>query len=284
MNWNDYEKEIHHYFVRTYPNADISYNVTVKGRYSQTERQIDILIEDYVAGSRIRIVVDGKFFSQKIDVKNVEAFIGMLNDCEVNKGLLITQEGYTEAAVKRAHHDPLDIDLDILNFRELSQFQNYGGIPFSGSYGIIAPAPFGWIIDATSREGMLASFYQRGLTFEEALKSKEWIYVNIMQKDNVIKSLDDLLKRQKEYTVIDFPKAKIGFLPTIKREGVKTKLRTIEISSYPTIEYTGFVEFDEFIFFAVLFTPLELKKKNIRKLEEIMLNVFPLNVIQPKIQ
>lgn len=282
MNWKDYEKEIHDYFAKAYPNADISHDVKVKGRYSQTERQIDILIEDYVAGNRIRIVVDGKFFSQKIDVKNVEMFIGMLNDCEVNKGLLITQEGFSEAAIKRAHYDPLDIDLDILNFKDLDQFQNYGGMPYCGDHGVIASAPFGWIIDATSRENMLATFYQRGLTFEEALISKEWIYVNIMGKDNTIKSLDDFLEQQKEYTIRDFPDAKIGFLPTIKREGKMTKLRTIEIATYPTIEYTGFVEFDEFIFFAVLFTPLELKRKNIRKLEEIMLNALPLNIIQAK--
>lgn len=282
MNWKDYEKEIHDYFTKTYPNADISHNVKVKGRYSQTERQIDILIEDYVAGNRIRIVVDGKFFSEKIDVKNVEMFIGMLNDCEVNKGLLITQEGFSEAAIKRAHYDPLDIDLDILNFKDLDQFQNYGGMPYSGDHGVIASAPFGWIIDGTSRQNMLATFYQRGLTFEEAVKSKEWIYVNIMSKDNTIKSLEDFLEQQKEYTIKDFPNAKIGFLPTIKREEKKTKLRTIEIASYSTIEYTGFVEFDEFIFFAVLFTPLELKRKNIRKLEEIMLNALPLNIIQAK--
>jgi len=282
MNWKDYEKEIQDYFTNAYPKADISHNVKILGRYSQTERQIDILIEDYVAGNRIRIVVDGKYFSEKIDVKNVEMFIGMLNDCEVNKGILISHEGFTEAAIKRAHYDPLDIDLDILNFKDLNQFQNYGGIPFCGDHGVIAPAPFGWIIDGTSRQNMLATFYQRGLTFEEAVKSKEWIYVNIMSKDSTVKSLDDFLELQKEYTMRDFPNAKIDFLPTVKREGRESKLRTIEIASYPTIEYTGFVEFEEFIFFAVLFTPLELKRKNIRKLEEIMLNALPLNIIQVK--
>src|SRR4051812_28960690 len=98
MNWKDYEKEIHTYFKTAYPNADILHNTTVVGRYSKVARQIDVLIEDYVAGNRLRIVVDGKFFSEKIDVKNVEMFIGMLNDCEVNKGLLITHEGYSQAA------------------------------------------------------------------------------------------------------------------------------------------------------------------------------------------
>lgn len=278
MNWKEYELEIHNYFARTYPNAQISHNVTVKGRYSQVLRQVDILIEDYVVGNRIRIIVDGKFFSKKIDVKDVEMFVGMLNDCEVNKGLLITQEGYSDAAIRRAHFDPLDIDLDILNFKDLGQFQSLGGLPYSGDHGVVVPAPFGWIIDGTSRENMLATFYQRGLTFEKAVESHEWIYVNIIAKDNEIKSINDLVKQQNQYTISDFPDAIIDFLPTVKRDGVAIKLRTIEIGSYPTIEYTGFAEFDDFIFFAVLFSPLELKKKNIRKLEEILLGVLPLNI------
>lgn len=278
MNWKDYEKEIHDYFRTAYPKADISHNVKVVGRYSKVERQIDVLIEDYVAGNRMRIVVDGKFFSERIDVKHVEMFIGMLNDCEVNKGLLITQEGYTYAAVNRAHSDPLDIDLDILNFKELHKFQSVGGIPYNADYGVIVPAPFGWIIDGTSREGMSATFYQRGLTFEEAVNSLEWMYVIISSKDDEIKTLNDLKNYQQDYTLINYPDAKIAYIPTVKREGANTLLRTIDIEHYPTTEYTGFVEFEEFMLVCVLFTPIELKRKNIRKLEEIMLNAIPMKI------
>jgi hypothetical protein len=249
MNWKDYEKEIHNYFKSAYPNADILPNATITGRYSKVARQIDVLIEDYVAGNRMRIVIDGKFFSEKIDVKHVEMFIGMLNDCEANKGLLITQEGYSKAAVNRAHSDPLDIDLDILNFKELHQFQSIGGITYSDKFGVAAPAAFGWIIDGTKREGMLATFYQRGLTFEEAVNSSEWIYVNIVSKDSDITCLNDLLEYQKGYTLNDHPNANIEYVRTVKREGTNTVIRTIVIPTYPTTEYTAFVEFEQFIFF-----------------------------------
>jgi hypothetical protein len=281
MNWKDYEKEINDYFRTAYPKADISHNIKIIGRYSKVERQIDVLIEDYVAGHRMRIVVDGKFFSEKIDVKQVEMFIGMMNDCEVNKGLLITTEGYTYAAVNRAHYDPLDIDLDILNFKDLHEFQSIGGIPYNADFGVIVSPPFGWIIDGTTREGMSATFYQRGLTFQEAVNSLEWMYVIICSKDDNIKSLDDLTKLQRDYTLINHSDAKIDFLPTIKREGTNTRLRTIETRDYPTIEYTGFVEFEEFMFVCVLFTPAELKRKNIRKLEEVMLNAIPMKIFKP---
>jgi hypothetical protein len=278
MKWKEYEIEIANYFKETFPNAKISHNVKLIGRYSKIERQIDILIEDYVAGNRISVVVDCKFFSEKIDVKDVEMFIGMLNDCEANKGLLITQEGFSQAAVNRAYYDTIDIDLDILNFKDLKQFQGFEAIPYSGKNGVILPSPFGWIIDATRRGGMLATLYQRGLTLEDAAKNKEWMYVNIMSKNKDIKNLDSFLEYQKNEVIGKFSDAKICFLPTITRNDANVKLREIEISSYPTTEYTGFVEFDNFIFFSVLFTPKELKKRNIRKLEEVLLRVLPLNI------
>lgn len=281
MNWKDYEVEIYDYFKDMFHNADISHNVTVLGRYSKVERQIDILIEDYVAGNRMRIVVDGKYFSEKIDVKDVEMFIGMLNDCEANKGLLITQEGFSQAAIRRAHFDPIDIELDILNFKNLYQFQGFLGLPSSGKHGVILPAPFGWIIDATKRPNMLATLYERGLNLEQAGESKEWMYVNIRSKDEQIKTLDDFLKFQEDYILKDFPDAKISFMPSIKRDDASIKLRVLSIESYPTTEYTGFVNFDDFIFFCVLFTPEELTKKNIRKLESILKRVLPFNVIRP---
>jgi hypothetical protein len=40
--------------------------------------------------------------------------------------------------------------------------------------------------------------------------------------------------------------------------------------SYSTPEYTGFVEFDRFVLMCVMFSPLELEKKNIRKLRGVL--------------
>lgn len=260
MNWKDYEKEIYSHFRAQFPNAEISHNVKVKGRYSKVDRQIDILIEDYIAGNRIRIVIDGKYFSKKIDVKDVEMFIGMLNDCEANKGLLITQKGYSEVFIYRAYHDPIDIELDIYNFKSLSEFQGFTSIEFNDGHGVIINAPFGWIVDQTSRENVLATLYQRGLTLELAQKSNEWMYVSIKSKSVGIQNIKQLIDFQNLNVIKHFPNAKIKSLPTIKRDDVNIELRSIEVDGYPTIEYNGFVEFEEFIFFCVMFTP-ELVKK-----------------------
>ena len=92
MNWKKYEKEIHQYFLDNYSGASIRHDVKVYGRYSKKDRQIDILIEDEVAGYPIKVAVDAKNFSKKINVKCVESFISMLEDIDVHQGLLITMK------------------------------------------------------------------------------------------------------------------------------------------------------------------------------------------------
>jgi tetratricopeptide (TPR) repeat protein len=278
MNWKDYEKEILSQFQEMYPAADITFDAKIKGRYSNIERQIDVLIEDYAAGENIRIMVDAKYFSRNVDVKGVESFIGMMEDVCVDKGLLITQKGYSDAAINRAHNDPRRIELDILNFEELRKFQGFVALPYSGEHGVILPSPFGWIIDAERRHGTLATLYQRGLTFDDAVKRNEWMYINIFSKTKDINSLDIFLKTQELRTLDEFPKAKINYRKTIKRNEFKTLIREIEIDSYPTIEYTAFVESDDSIFFCVLFTPDELKEKNIKKLQYIISRVKFFNI------
>lgn len=275
MNWSDYENEIFEFFRSTFPDAEIRRNVPVEGRYSKVSRQIDILIEDYIAGNRFRTIVDGKFFSSKIDVKEVECFIGMLNDVEAHKGILITQKGYSKAAINRAHYDQLDLDLDILNFKELKQFQGVAAIPYAGSNAVLIPAPFGWVIDAKRREDFVAALYQRGLTLEDAAIQKEWMYINFWEKSPEAKTLEELTELQDERLREQFRNVKINYLQTIKRTDARVLLRKADIPSYPTPEYTGFIEFKDFIFFAALFTPVELAKRNIRKLEYVMAKVIP---------
>ena len=74
------------------------------GRYSHTNRQIDVLIESYIAGKKIRLIVDGKYFNKNIDVKAVEAFISMVEDVDAKQGILITSKGFSAAAINRAYY------------------------------------------------------------------------------------------------------------------------------------------------------------------------------------
>jgi hypothetical protein len=57
----------------------ITADTKITGQLSEVPRQIDILIEGNVSGiADVAIALDCKCFSRKVDVKNVEAFLGMV--------------------------------------------------------------------------------------------------------------------------------------------------------------------------------------------------------------
>jgi len=272
MNWKEYEQEIFERFSLEYPDAEISLDVKVDGRYSKRKRQVDILIEQYIAGNRIRIAIDAKYFNKNIDVKVVENYISMLSDIEAHKGLLITNVGYSQAAINRAYYDPSDIELDILNFDELKEFQTEVAIPFAGNNAVIMFAPFGWIIDVRTNRGQwLASLYQRGQEFDPNMD--EWIYVNLWDKTkNKDKIVDVLEIQKKEFKDGGFD-VDIELLPTIERNDSEIVLRKVKYRKHAIPEFTGFVEFDDFIFYAVLYSSVELSNKNIKKLENMLMTI-----------
>ena len=283
MDWIEYEKTIHEYLTKQYPNCNILHNQTLIGKMSQSDRQIDILIDESIAGHHIRIVIDSKFYKDtKIDVKDVESFLGMLADCEAHKGMLITTKGNTKGAINRAFYDSnKELELDILNFDDLKQFDGFGGIIYKGNCGAIISAPFGWILDgARTHPDFLAAFYQRGLDVMTAAKNKEWIYVNLELKSDSTKSLKDFLAFQESYTKIELPDSKIKYEERKINKDKTITFREISYEKHEHREITGFVEFDDFIFYAVLITPKELFVKNMRKLEFIIDRVYPMKVNQ----
>ena len=101
------------------------------------ERQIDLLVEERASDFAFRIVVDAKYRGRKIDVGDVEAFIGLTRDVEAHTGMMVALEGYTPAAINRAYYDDLDLILDVLNLDDLKVFQGPTAIPYSGEYGVV---------------------------------------------------------------------------------------------------------------------------------------------------
>ncbi len=280
-DWQEYEREIEEQFREAYPSAQITSNAKLVGKFSKVERQIDLLIEEQASDFAFRIVVDAKHRGRKIDVGDVEAFLGLTRDVEAHTGMMVALEGYTPAAVNRAHYDDLDVILDVLNLDELKAFQGPTAIPYAGEYGAWIVAPFGWVVDATKRPHMLCSLYQRGLSFEEAQRNDEWMYVNFWnKKDDAVNSLDALLKYQESYLLADSPDAEIRLLEGVPNQkvGAKTLIRRFRKKSWAGPEYTGFIDFESFVFMCVLFTPDQLERKNLRKLRFVLREAFPMTI------
>src|SRR6266850_5694006 len=109
--WLTYEGEVYEALKEHFPKADIRKNVRVKGRYSKRMRQIDVLIVQKTPTGPSKVVVDTKLFTRKLNVKDIDAFAGFVDDVGARQGLLITNKGYTRAAFRRAYYCPRDLEL-----------------------------------------------------------------------------------------------------------------------------------------------------------------------------
>lgn len=279
LDWKDYEKQIEAHFVEEYPSARITGNAKLPGRYSGIDRQIDLLIEVQACDLSFRIVVDAKCRNQRIDVNDLESFLGLVRDVGAHKAIMISTEGYTEAAIQRAYADDADVILDVLSFKELARFHAYSAIPYSGPFGVLLAAPLGWVVDATQGRHAAAWLYERGLTWEKSLESHECMYVNFWHKTEALYTLEWLLKHQEGYMRENRPNVQIDFVEAVYRAKGKTAIRVVRRPDLPNlVEYTGFVDFDQFILMCILLTRPELVEKNLSKLRFVLRKVLPLNI------
>ncbi len=275
MEWKDYENEVFTECSRVFRNSSIQSDVHVKGLYSKRMRQIDVLVEDEKG---VIYIFDAKKYNTKIDVKDVESFIGMIKDVGADYGVIVSDKGFSKAAINRAHLGEDNIEVDILSLNDLKIFQAECAIPYAGNNGIIVNAPFGWVIDGTRREHIVATTYQKGISYEEATLNKEWAYLNFWDKDDEIDSVDDLISWQNKQLLAN---DKEGIIEIKDEENIK--IRVFISKKYPVKEITLFRDFHDFILFVVLFSPDNFINRNIKKMQNLLLDAIPLKVKQQNI-
>jgi hypothetical protein len=203
-----------------------------------------------------------------------------LQDLKASKGILITNNGYTEAAYNRATYDTQDIELRIIDFKDLDQFQGFIAIPYSKKHCAIVSAPDGWVVDGSGGSGYVASFYPAGLSQGEAFQTEGFIYVVFSDKNKDWPDLPDLLNRQKKRAEEHYKNPKIEYINTIKRDDCGVSLRVIDaVELGSTIEHTVFLDFPQVIIFLTLLTPRSKEKKYLKRLQWIAEKLIKGNVI-----
>lgn len=271
IDWKEYENIVLIECQRVFFNANIQYNIFVDGLFSKRKRQIDIFIKDK---NGLVYIVDAKRYNTKVDVKDVESFIGMVKDVGGNYGIIVSEKGFTKAAINRTHIGENNIEVDILNLNGLGMFQSKSAIPYVGNNGVVVSAPFGWVIDGTRRNGMAATLYQRGFSLEEAtVENKEWAYINFWSKNDEINSLDALISFQNNYLMESDCNGSIE-----EKEEPDLRIRIFTSRYCPTREVTLYRDFPNFILFVVLFSPDNLISRNISKMKYLLLNALFLEI------
>jgi hypothetical protein len=98
--WEKYERLIAQLIAnQVTTNLCVTPNAKLIGRISQRKRQIDVLIDlRHNTDNSPRIIVDAKLRTRRVDVKEVEAFRGLMEDVAA----LVCPTGYRKAAERRA--------------------------------------------------------------------------------------------------------------------------------------------------------------------------------------
>lgn len=275
ISWKEFEEEVFLECERVFNSqgTEVIKNEYVVGRYSGVQRQIDVIIRQHNDGEDINTcVVECKHYAKKINVKIVDSFIGCLEDVGANKGILVSEKGFTKAAINRAHKGKENIEVDILNLGELQRFQGYGAITYRGENALVIAPPFGWIIDGKHRIDALAVFYRRGVSFEEAVRiEKEWMYLQIWTKEKEDDTLENLIDFQNIQLRENY---KCTEIQQYELDGLI--VREVYLPSYTTPEITVFREFDGFIAFLVLFCSDYFIKRDTKKAVFMLNKAIPM--------
>jgi hypothetical protein len=279
-DWKLYEAYIFGLIQSRFPHAIVEPNQYIRGIRSNRLRQIDILVKQNLGGFDLRIVFDCKCYTRKVTVKDVEAFIGMLEDIRVSKGVLVTTKGYSKAAYERAKTDSRDLDLKIISPERLSEYQYIGcAFPWKGPVAAIVSHPNGWVVDnedTHNRRGCQFSMYPLGHSRESAKKMCPFVYGNIILKNDLEPTIESIATRHEKTILEKFPAAKLETLPSPfqnsleKGDAPRVLYRKADIDvSFGGPEYSLYLDNPKGVLLLVLLCPTGMDKVYVPVLEWI---------------
>ncbi|WP_051944712.1 restriction endonuclease [Verrucomicrobium sp. BvORR106] len=286
MSWRIYEQHITEHLKMLYPDALIEHDVRRRGIFSHSERQIDILISGSLAGFSTDIAIDCKYFSTKIDIGIVEQFIAFLADLRVSKGVIVTNVGFSEAALRRARNEGRDIDVVILDFEDLDSFNGIGGATmYKDDWGVIVPCPSGWEMHREPHPQRLCIYSRPGIHWRQAYDDRELIYPEISSRTEM-PQIEDLLEFHRRSTTFQFPNAKFEYdrspgAPFRATEDRSLLIRRIDYEEYTEPEISVFITFPTFYFFLVLLAPEKQMQRNLKKLAFMAKMALPIQRVHP---
>jgi hypothetical protein len=219
--WKEYEAYVYGALQRLLPGATVRQNVHLPGTKTHKQRQVDVLVERRLGTFEFKIAVDCKCYKRKVNVNDVERFLGMLDDIRVSKGVLMTTKGYTTAALKRIENESRDIELKILTTERLSEFQNIGcAMLWKGPVAAVVSPPDTWVVDNEATPGSPRcqfSMYSLGHSRESAMRHGAFLYGNIVLKFADEPTMEAIADRHERDVTQEIPTAKFERLAPLQR-------------------------------------------------------------------
>jgi hypothetical protein len=285
-DWQGYEAYVTGWLSTRFPGIRIEADVSVPGKKSGTARQIDVL-----AYGKLPIAIECKYLGRKVDVKCVEAFIGMLDDVGIRNGIIVTSMGFSKAAQRRAANDRRGIELEIVIPERHSDHQHRGTpliwhAPIGISFGLID----GWAVDTELTDvpkGTLMMMYPLGHSRETAMHAAPVIYANFLSKPRGNETLEELASAHQADLANDDPSYVFELEQAIlaDRSGMPRSALVRRASGPPPIfgeEHAVYVDYGELVLLLVLCAPPGEAHLLFPKLLELYRDSFALTVVDSR--
>lgn len=122
LSWKEYEGAVLEHLRQEFAGVavrvlgtDAGQQHTVIGRFSLSPRQLDVAAYG-VGDERPFFIADAKKHGRKLNIKDVECFVGMADDIGVDFAALLAPAGFSAAAERRAN--AASIHLELLTIEE----------------------------------------------------------------------------------------------------------------------------------------------------------------------
>ncbi len=273
MSWKLYEHKVLERFRELYPNSEIQYNTSIKGIKSGRSRQIDTLLINQVGNTEVKTVIDSKCFSKKISITTVESFIGFLSDVGADRGIMVTEVGYSKAAKKRAENEESEIELKILTLDELPDFLGFKAIMKFGPIDCFFEVHPKWIVNSKNPTiNALAKIYPNKYDWNSAIKKREFIYGTILPHIDENHELpddfnfEDVVKQINDALFDKYPNLyEINISALVDLDGEPVAMHECIMDKFS--EFVAVATYDEYSIIFGLVTPNKNKDVNLEVLK-----------------
>lgn len=116
MKWQEYQEAVAVLYEQLDGFGTVHRNVYLPDIVTGQRRQVDVMIEMNERGHSLRMLIDAKFHSTPIDVKDIEEVAALSQAVGTNKTIVVAANGFTSPAKAKAQF--IQCDLITLSLEE----------------------------------------------------------------------------------------------------------------------------------------------------------------------
>ena len=116
MKWQEYQESVAVLYEQLEGFGTVQRNVYLPDLVTGQSRQVDVMIEMTERGHSLRMLIDAKFHSTPLDVKDVEEVVALSQAVGANKTIIVAANGFTSPAEAKARF--IQCDLRTLSIEE----------------------------------------------------------------------------------------------------------------------------------------------------------------------